>query len=140
MSAADCIFCKIVDGRLPANIVLDRDDALAFLDISPLAPGHTLLIPKQHFSVVTDAPPDVLGKAVAHLPRLVAAVQAATGTSACNVLQSNGRAAGQVVDHVHFHVIPRREDDGLGFRWNAGSYAGNEAESLAERIRAACES
>src|SRR5437867_557134 len=102
-----CIFCKIIAGEIPATKVLETPVAVGFLDISPVAPGHTLLITKDHFPTLADTPPEVVGGLAAELPRLARAVLAATGGSGINLVQNNGRAAGQVVDHVHFHLIPR---------------------------------
>lgn len=136
-SHADCVFCKIVAGEIPSTCVLDTEHAFAFLDINPLADGHTLLIPKEHFTTVTDMTPEIAGRLFAHLPTLVKALRAATGTSDCNVLQNNGPVAGQVVGHMHIHIIPRAERDDLGYRWKAGSYPAGRAETLRNNIRAA---
>lgn len=111
-----------------------------FLDIGPLAEGHLLVIPKSHYANLGDMPGSALSRMLELLPKLAGAVRKVTGATGHNILQNDGRVAGQAVDHVHFHIIPRREGDGLGFRWNAGSYAGDEAESLAGSIRAACQS
>jgi histidine triad (HIT) family protein len=135
--AADCIFCKIASGALPAMVVFEDADAMAFLDIAPLAPGHTLLIPKKHYRRITDMTAPTVSALSAHLPRLAAAVVSETNASGLNILQNNGEVSGQSVDHVHFHLIPRTEGDGLGYRWNAGRYASGQAEALLTRIRTA---
>ncbi len=133
---ADCIFCKIVAGVIPAAKVFEDKQTIAFLDIGPLAEGHLLLIPRAHYAQITDLPAELSAAMAAVLPRLASAVLAVTGAAGLNILQNNGRAAGQVVDHVHVHLIPRREGDGLGFRWNAGSYAVGRADELTRRLRA----
>ena len=135
--AADCIFCKIISGQIPSLEVYENADCLAFLDIGPLADGHTLLVPKQHFSRLVDVPPAILAAIASQLPRLAAAILRATCAEGLNVLQNNGAAAGQVVEHVHFHLIPRRGGDGLGFRWNAGKYPAGRGEELSRTIAAA---
>ena len=99
-----------------------RNTCLAFLDIGPLTEGHILLIPKSHYATLDEMEPDLTGRILAHLPRLVAAVTNAVGVAGTNVLQNNGRVVGQVVQHVHFHVIPRKAGDALGYRWPAGTY------------------
>jgi histidine triad (HIT) family protein len=134
---ANCIFCKIAAGEIPSESILETEEALAFLDINPLAPGHVLLIPKQHHLHITDMSADAWQRVTQHLPRLARAVKTATGADGFNVLQNNGRVAGQAVDHVHFHIIPRRENDGLGYRWNAGSYGEGEARAMRDRINGA---
>lgn len=121
--SSDCVFCRIVSGEIPCIKVLEDDASLAFVDIGPLAEGHTLLIPKRHFQTLDDVPGELIGTVTAHLPRLVRAVMQVTGAEGCNVLQNNGPVAGQVVGHVHFHVIPRVSGDALGYRWPAGVYA-----------------
>ena len=117
-----CVFCKIVAGTLPCLKIIEDADSLAFLDVAPLAEGHTLLIPKAHYATLDQVPRDLLSRLSAHLPDLVAAVMKATSTEGANVLQNNGAVAGQAVDHVHFHVIPRMSGDSLGYRWPAGAY------------------
>ena len=127
---ADCIFCKIAAGDIPSMKIVEDGQSIAFLDINPLAEGHVLLIPKGHFETLDEMPSDVVAAVTAHLPRLVAAVTSVAGAEGCNVLQNNGRASGQVVPHVHFHVIPRRSGDALGYRWPAGSYEAGRAEQV----------
>jgi histidine triad (HIT) family protein len=130
------IFDKILDGEIPCHRVYEDDHVLAFLDIAPLSRGHTLVIPKErraHLHQLSDEAAAALGRV---LPRLCRAVVAATGAAAYNVLQNNGRAAGQVVEHVHFHIIPRSADRGLGIGWNPGELGAEEAAQLEERIGA----
>ena len=134
MQKPDCIFCKIASGAIPSLRILDTADSFAFLDIGPLAPGHALLIPKQHFEGVLDVPPEVLHSLTSHLSPLARAIMRATGATGLNVLQNTGESAGQLVQHLHFHLIPRRVGDGLGFRWNARKYAAGEVEAVSAAI------
>ena len=116
--------------------MLTQDDrVLAFLDIGPLSHGHALVIPKAHYVTVDQMPDDLAAACAAIIPRLSRAIMAATGESAWNVLQNNGRRAHQAVDHVHFHIIPRTAAAGLSFTWPAGSLADSDARSLLGRIR-----
>jgi histidine triad (HIT) family protein len=133
--APDCIFCKIAAGRIPACKVLEDDAAVAFIDIGPLAEGHTLLIPRNHYRTLDEMPPDEAAAMLRHLPSLVRAVQAATGAGGLNVLQNNGKLAHQEVPHVHFHLIPRSEGDAFQFNWPAGTYPEGKMDHLAEKIR-----
>ncbi len=135
MRANDCVFCKIIAGQIPCNKVYEDDGVLAFLDIQPVSDGHTLVIPKAHFETLHECPPDILAGASSCLGIIANAVVAATGAQAYNVLCNNGRAAGQLVKHVHFHVIPRISGDGVFGRWPAGEYAQGRAESIAASIR-----
>ncbi len=136
MTEESCVFCKIVAGEIPATVVWDSPWAVAFLDINPAAPGHVLLVLKQHYSQLADVPGSLLAAALTELPRLAAAVVEATGAAGLNVLQNNGRVAGQVIPHVHFHLIPRNEGDQVTMSWQQGSYENAEQmEQVAERIR-----
>jgi len=134
MSAEDCIFCKIAAGQAPCHKIFEDEVCIAFLDIGPLADGHLLVVPKKHYEWLTEMTPDEVAALARRLPMLGRAVVKATGAEGFNVLQNNGRCSGQVVMHVHFHIIPRREGDGLGYRWLAKRYPAGKAEQLQERI------
>ncbi|NOX58445.1 MAG: HIT family protein [Planctomycetes bacterium] len=131
----DCVFCRIVAGELPSHEVYSDDHVFAFLDIGPVAAGHLLLIPKTHCQNIVDLPADVASALGGVLPSMARAVVDVAGASGVNILQNNGACAGQVVDHVHFHLIPRTDDDGLGFRWRVGGYEAGEAEALGQKFR-----
>ncbi|MCC6578971.1 MAG: HIT family protein [Phycisphaeraceae bacterium] len=131
----NCIFCRIVAGTIPCHKVYEDDHVLAFLDIGPLSRGHTLVIPKGHWATLEQVS-DEAGAAIGRvLPRLARAVLNATGAKEWNLLQNNGRAAHQVVDHVHFHIIPKIGDTGLGLDWPAGKLAGENAKALLNAMR-----
>ena len=133
-----CIFCRIVAGEIPSIRVYEDTDVLAFMDIGPLVKGHTLVIPKTHHNLISETPDDVLAKVIA-VVRLVARAQMdGLGADGINVHQANGAAAGQVVPHVHFHVVPRYANDGHHWNWTPHPYADlSEAAALADRIQAA---
>lgn len=136
----NCIFCKVVAGDIPCAVVLQTDDALAFMDIGPVAPGHVLLIPKQHVVRLDEMNASQAGSVLRHLPALGRAVRQATGAAGYNILNNNGRIAGQLVMHVHFHIIPRDQGGAFEFNWPAGEYAAGEMEALQAKIRLALES
>lgn len=127
-----CIFCKIIAGQIPCWKLYEDAEVLAFLDIGPLSEGHCLVIPKAHHVTIDTMPQELSAACGWLLPKLSAAMKAATGAVGWNVLQNNGPVAGQVVQHVHFHIIPRRDSDGLGYRWPAGKLD----ESAAKRLQA----
>ncbi|KAJ3992434.1 HIT-like domain-containing protein [Lentinula boryana] len=105
-----CLFCMIVKGTIPSFKVYETEHSLAFLDISPVSEGHTQVIPKYHAVTIADLPDEYL----ADIGPVVKKVALATGASAYNILQNNGKIAFQHVDHVHYHVIPKTsEKDGL---------------------------
>jgi histidine triad (HIT) family protein len=116
---ADCIFCKIIAGQIPCTKVYEDATCLVFMDINPISPGHTLVVPKKHYEAITEMPAEEAAALYKPIPALAAAVKGALKAEALNVLQNNGRAAGQAVDHLHVHLIPRWAGDGLGFRWPA---------------------
>ena len=118
---ADCIFCKIVAGQIPCTKVYEDAACLAFMDINPISPGHTLVVPKKHYEAIGQMSADEAAALFRPIPSLAAAVKEAMKAEALNVLQNNGRAAGQAVAHLHVHLIPRWAGDGLGFRWPAKS-------------------
>ncbi len=145
-SSETCIFCQIVAGRAPAARVLETNDSLAFLDLNPVATGHTLVIPKVHarnlFDLSETASPGLVN-AVAAVARALRQSFQADGLT---VIQTNERAGGQVVFHLHFHLIPRFETDGImsvggGIRqwtWRVERhFEPAELEPLAKRIRQA---
>ena len=134
MTDPNCIFCKIAAGDIPCTKVFESVDALAFMDIGPLAEGHVLLIPKQHYATIDEMPAEGAALLMGHIPALVRAVQAVTGCEGVNVLQNNGKAAHQEVPHVHVHIIPRTPGDAFGFTWPAGSYPEGRAGELATAI------
>jgi histidine triad (HIT) family protein len=133
------VFDKILSGEIPCHRVYEDEHVLAFLDVGPLAKGHTLVIPKErkaHLHELSDASAAALGRV---LPRLCRAVVAATGVAHYNVLQNNGREAGQVVMHVHFHIIPKSGRSGLGIGWPAGNLEAATAGELLAKMRHALE-
>jgi len=130
-----CIFCKIVAAEIPASVVYEDQSILAFLDVGPLAEGHLLVVPRGHYSSFRDLPSQLAGELAAQLPRLTRTLLEVTAASGLNVLCNDGAVAGQVVQHVHVHLIPRRENDGLGYRWNARKYEPGRAEQLAASLQ-----
>jgi histidine triad (HIT) family protein len=131
------IFDKIISGEIPSYKIYEDDHVLAFLDIGPLSRGHTLVIPKER-AVRLDQLSDESAAAIGRvLPRLCRAVMQAVGGNSYNVLQNNGGDAHQAVMHVHFHIIPKIGDEGLGLRWNAGKLDQATAKGLVAKITAA---
>ena len=132
-----CIFCRIVAGESPSSVVFRDDSCHAFLDVGPLAEGHLLVVPLNHYAHLSEMPAGEAAALAAHLPRLGRALRAATGAAGYNLLCNEGRVAGQEVMHVHFHLIPRKAGDGLGYRWNAGKYAPGRADEVLASMKSA---
>lgn len=136
----DCIFCKIIAGELPSTKVYEDDHSIAFMDIGPVAKGHTLVIPKTHHDPLMETPDAVLHRLIVLSRRIAAAQVKGLGATAVNLTQANGALAGQQVPHIHFHVIPRRPDDSPAKNWLPGAYATQEEmETCASQIRSAIE-
>ena len=135
MSADDCVFCKIVSGQLPATKIYEDEVTLAFLDVGPISDGHTLVVPKRHFEKLHDCPADLLGQICGCLGKIADAVSAAMNSDGYNMLCNNGRAAGQLVEHLHFHIVPRSTGDGVFQRWPSHKYPEGRMNEVAERIR-----
>lgn len=108
----DCIFCKIVSGDLPCDKVMETENFLAFKDINGKAPGHTLVVPKKHYENFLEMDESLYKEFMDVAGEVAVKVLKEVGAESFNMLINNGRAAGQVVFHLHLHIIPRKEGDG----------------------------
>ena len=135
MSSEPTVFDRILAGEIPCHRVYEDEHVLAFLDVGPLSPGHTLVIPKERKAFLHELSDDAAAAIGRVLPRIARAVLSATGAEAYNVLQNNGAAAHQAVFHVHFHVIPRLAEQGLGLEWRSGALPAEDAERLVTAMR-----
>ena len=130
-----CIFCKIVRGEIPSARVIETDESVAFLDINPVSHGHTLLVPKAHHSRLADLPDALAGAVVLALAAaLLGRSPLPPARQGLNVIVNNGRAAGQTIDHCHWHIIPRFNDDPVNWPWPHSEYAGDELNQMRFRI------
>jgi histidine triad (HIT) family protein len=132
---AGCKFCKIIAGEIPAHLVLDTDEVVAFLDHRPLFPGHTLVLPRDHVETLADLEEKQVGPFFREVQRVEAAVRTAMEAQGSFVAENN--VVSQSVPHLHVHVVPRRRKDGLrGFFWPRTKYAGAaQAAAVAAGIR-----
>lgn len=131
---ANCIFCKIIASEIPATKIYEDDFTLAFLDISPVHPGHTLVIPKDHFENIYTIPPELYCRVQMTAQKVAIAVRNAMDADGINIIINNESAAGQVVDHSHIHIIPRHNDDGLT-HWAHKPYTNEEeVQKVKEKI------
>ena len=131
---ADCLFCNIRDGKIPSVTVYEDAYVFAFLDSNPVNPGHTLVAPKIHCRRMSETDNAMLAQLVAAAKKLGDAVCAAMGASAYNFMTNNGADAGQVVMHLHFHLIPRFSGDGHRMR-KGTPYAEGEMEKIGKMIK-----
>ena len=136
-SRIDCVFCRIRDGQVPAHVVLDEPEVLAFLDARPVFPGHVLVIPRDHHVTLPDLPGDLLVPFFGAVQRVAASMPGALDADGTFV--ANNNVVSQSVAHLHVHVVPRRRKDGLrGFFWPRQRYESDEAAAaMAATIRTA---
>ena len=129
----DCLFCKIVKGELPSSKIYEDEDTLAFLDLFPVNKGHSLVISKEHYETIFDVPADSLAKISSVMKNVADAVKKGVNADGISIAQSNGKDAGQVISHIHFHIMPRFKDDGLKL-WPQGKYEEGEMDKFKEDI------
>lgn len=109
----DCIFCEIVKKNIPAKIIHETEHTLAFLDVNPVVPGHVLVVPKKHCLDITDCDPLILKEIMLECQKIAQALKLKLNASGVNVLNASGASAQQSVFHLHFHVVPRYDNDNL---------------------------
>jgi histidine triad (HIT) family protein len=132
----NCIFCKIVEGKIPCIKVWEDEVAMAFMDINPLNRGHLLVIPKDHFETILDIEPSLYGHLASVICKLSKAVAKALEPHGMNVMQLNGEAGNQVVPHVHMHIVPRWNGDDLSIcSWEPVPGDLSDVGSVAEFIK-----
>ena len=131
----ECVFCKIAKGEIPADKIYEDDNFFAFLDINPVNPGHVLVVPKNHYENIYSAPDEILCDIGSLVKKISIAVKQGVNADGINIIMNNESAAGQIVSHAHFHIIPRFADDGLR-HWIGKPYANKEETSkIAEKIK-----
>ena len=136
MKKDDCIFCKIAAGEIPSATVYEDDDFRAILDLGPAAKGHTLVIPKNHSDNLLSVDDDTAAKALKIISKTANAIKESLGCDGINVVQNNGEAAGQTVMHLHFHIIPRYNNDNVNIGWQPMKPSTEELAATAELIKA----
>ena len=134
---ANCIFCKIVAGQIPSFKLLEDDKTIAFMDINPVNPGHALAVAKGHWPTVDVIPPEVLAEVAQTAQKVAKAAFKVLKPHGVNLLQANGPGAGQSVPHLHFHIMPRRANDGVSLNWEYKPGDKAEIEAIYKRLKAA---
>ena len=132
----NCIFCKIANGEIPAATLYEDENFRAILDLGPEAKGHTLVITKDHSENLLDVSPETAKKALSVISKTANAIKDAMGCDGINVVQNNGEAAGQTVMHLHFHIIPRYNNDNVNIGWQPMKPSTDELAATAELIKA----
>jgi len=129
----NCVFCKILKGQILAHKIYETDNVFVFLDISPYTRGHSLVIPKKHYQDIFDIPSNELQKLIIEVQKTAKLLKEKLNAEAVNIFQRNGIMAGQVVDHIHFHVVPRYTDDRVKML-PRGVYKGNDFDKVVQLL------
>jgi histidine triad (HIT) family protein len=131
----ECLFCKIIQGKIPSSKVYEDDNTIAFLDIMPANKGHSLVIPKKHYETFLDIPDDDLKNLILATKKVTKALSLSIGNGSYNLVMNNGKIAGQVVYHAHIHIIPRFKGDRLRIKWSHKKYIDREMRSVQDKIK-----
>lgn len=130
----NCLFCQIIEGKKPSHKIYEDENTYAFLDINPRNKGHTLVIPKKHRETFLDLKEKEINNLFQKIQKIAKAVKKATDAEGFNLLQNNKKAAGQIVDHVHVHIIPRYTEDNVELKWRYKPEKG-EFEEIKKKIK-----
>ena len=134
MRDANCIFCKILDGVIPSAKLYEDEDFAIILDVGPASFGHALMIPKDHYANLFEMPEELLSKEMSRAKVWGDKLVKALNADGLNLVQNNGRAAGQTVFHYHLHLIPRYEGDNVGNLWNPGTLTEEQKKEILEKL------
>lgn len=135
MKQDNCIFCKIANGEIPGRTVYEDEDFRAILDLGPAAPGHTLILPKDHAANLYELPEQTAAKVLLVAQKIASLLKEKLGCDGLNLVQNNGETAGQTVMHFHLHVIPRYTDDGQKILWNPTQPSAEELDQVLAKIQ-----
>ncbi len=130
----DCIFCKIVAGEIPSYKVYEDESVVAFLDIEPISKGHTLIVPKKHFKNMEEITEDELGKLMNGVKNVGKIIKDKMQIEGYNIMENNDPVSGQTIPHIHWHIIPRSNNDGINM-WPRGTYNEGEAEEIINKLK-----
>ncbi len=135
----DCIFCQIVEGKIPCHKLYEDEQVISFLDIFPAGRGHSLIVPKLHYADLQEAPAGVwvLGQVMLVSQKVAAALTTALETEGFNIFLNNGEVAGQKIPHLHFHILPRYLQDGVRLQHPPYTYKEGEIEQIRDKVTAA---
>ena len=135
MKKDDCIFCKIAAGEIPSRKIYEDKDLIAIMDLSPTSKGHSLIIPKEHYTNIYDIDEEIAGKVMKTAKKLATKMTVALNCDGFNLLQNNGETAGQTMFHFHMHLIPRYEDaDNNMLKFTSVSFSDEEMDAIRDQI------
>jgi histidine triad (HIT) family protein len=132
----DCLFCKIISGQIPSKKVFENEEVFAFLDIFPIASGHTVVVPKNHCMNLLDFPENEISPFFSALKQIAGMLKNKLGADGFNIIQNNFPAAGQVIPHYHYHIIPRREgDNAIHFKQKAAKEEDSVLDAILAKLK-----
>lgn len=134
MRKDDCIFCKLANGDIPTNTVYEDDDFRVIMDMSPATKGHSLILPKEHFSDIYEIDEELAGKSFKLAKKMATVMTEKLSCDGFNIVQNNRETAGQTVFHFHMHLIPRYKDDNQKIGWNPMEPSSDELKEILDRI------
>lgn len=135
MKKDDCIFCKIAAGKIPSRKIYEDKDLIAIMDLSPTSKGHSLIIPKEHYTNIYDIDEEIAGKVMKTAKKLATKMTVALNCDGFNLLQNNGETAGQTMFHFHMHLIPRYKDaDNNMLKFTSVSFSDEEMDAIRDQI------
>lgn len=134
VSTEECLFCKIVRNEVPSKKIYEDENVVAFLDINPAAEGHALVIPRKHAENVFTISEEDLANVCSVTKEIASRIKSRMNASGVNILQNNGRSAGQIVDHYHAHIVPRYDDDSVMIKFPRNVAAAEHLETTARKL------
>lgn len=134
MRDENCIFCKIANGEIPSRTIYEDEQFRVFLDLSPAAKGHALIVPKEHYANLYELPEDLAADAMRLAKKEMALMTQKLSCDGFQLVQNNGETAGQTVFHFHLHLIPRYHTDGQKIAWKPGSMSDEELDAVKDQI------
>ena len=135
MKKEDCIFCKIANGDIPSKTLYEDEDFRVILDLGPATKGHALILPKEHADNLYELPDETASKVFVLAKKLAIKMKEKLNCDGLNIVQNNGEAAGQTVQHFHMHLIPRYEGDGVGLTWKPGELSDEVRDEILKKIK-----
>lgn len=135
MRNENCVFCKIISNEIPATKLYEDEEFVIILDVGPAAPGHALVIPKEHYANIYEMPERLLERSICLAKEWGEKLVKAMHADGLNLVQNNGLAAGQTVCHYHLHLIPRYENDSVGELWTPGSLSDSQRQEIIEGLK-----
>ena len=134
MKKEDCIFCKIANGDIPSKTLYEDEDFRVILDLGPATKGHALILPKEHADNLYELPDETASKVFVLAKKLAIKMKEKLNCDGLNIVQNNGEAAGQTVQHFHMHLIPRYKGDEAGITWNSGTLTDDVKNEILEKM------